>query len=146
MLRVGFQDGRTGRSPSLHETSHYAHFVAMRNPSFFARRVGFIEIMVPCLRRTSDADFIRARRGCLKAALPRNLHESRRSLTVVAAGAILAMLVVARWRERSRPLPPCCSPSWQQAQADDDRFRDPVEQSPNSHRKPTDTLWPSDAF
>lgn len=40
-------------APSLHETSHYAHFVAMRNPSFFARRVGFIEIMVPCLRRTT---------------------------------------------------------------------------------------------
>jgi hypothetical protein len=38
-------------APALHETSHYAHFIAMRNASFFARRVGFVEIMVPCFRR-----------------------------------------------------------------------------------------------
>ena len=40
-------------APALHETSHYAHFIAMRNASFFARRVGFVEIMIPCFRRTT---------------------------------------------------------------------------------------------
>ncbi|MDB5383260.1 MAG: hypothetical protein JWO26_2892, partial [Rhodospirillales bacterium] len=39
--------------PALHETSHYAHFIAMRNASFFARRVGFVEIMIPCFRRAT---------------------------------------------------------------------------------------------
>jgi hypothetical protein len=38
-------------APALHEASHYAHFIAMRNPMFFARRVGFVEIMVPCFKR-----------------------------------------------------------------------------------------------
>jgi hypothetical protein len=40
-------------APALHETSHYAHFIAMRNASFFARRVGFVEIMIPCFRRAT---------------------------------------------------------------------------------------------
>jgi hypothetical protein len=40
-------------APALHATSHYAHFIAMRNTSFFARRVGFIEIMIPCFRRAT---------------------------------------------------------------------------------------------
>lgn len=40
-------------APALHERSHYAHFIAMRNASFFARRVGFVEIMVPCFRRAT---------------------------------------------------------------------------------------------
>ncbi|MDB5627327.1 MAG: hypothetical protein JWR73_3129 [Tardiphaga sp.] len=40
-------------APALHETSHYAHFIAMKNTSFFARRVGFIEIMIPCFRRAT---------------------------------------------------------------------------------------------
>ena len=35
-------------APALHESSHYAHYAGMRNHSFFARRVGFVEIMVPC--------------------------------------------------------------------------------------------------
>ncbi len=34
-------------APGLHEASHYAHYATMRNRSFFARRVGFVEIMVP---------------------------------------------------------------------------------------------------
>lgn len=38
-------------APALHENSHYAHYVTMRNHSFFARRVGFVEIMVPCFKR-----------------------------------------------------------------------------------------------
>jgi hypothetical protein len=40
-------------APALHEASHYAHFIAMRNARFFARRVGFIEIMIPCFRRAT---------------------------------------------------------------------------------------------
>lgn len=44
--------------PALHETSHYAHFIAMRNASFFARRVGFVEIMIPCFRRTVLAELL----------------------------------------------------------------------------------------
>ena len=45
-------------APALHETSHYAHFIAMRNASFFARRVGFVEIMVPCFRRETLEAFL----------------------------------------------------------------------------------------
>ena len=45
-------------APALHEASHYAHFIAMRNASFFARRVGFIEIMVPCFRRATLEEFL----------------------------------------------------------------------------------------
>ena len=52
-----FEVGRTLKlhlfAPALHETSHYAHFIAMRNASFFVRRVGFIEIMIPCFSRTT---------------------------------------------------------------------------------------------
>ncbi|CAO4136697.1 hypothetical protein [Methylorubrum extorquens] len=51
---------RTARSlqfqlcaPALHESSHYAHYITMRNHSFFARRVGFVEIMVPCFSRAA---------------------------------------------------------------------------------------------
>jgi len=40
-------------APGLHEGSHYAHFIAMRNRSFFARRVGFVEIMVPGFSRAA---------------------------------------------------------------------------------------------
>jgi hypothetical protein len=40
-------------APALHEASYFAHFIAMRNTSFFARRVGFVEIMIPCFRRTT---------------------------------------------------------------------------------------------
>jgi hypothetical protein len=38
-------------APALHENSYYAHYITMANQSFFARRVGFVEIMVPCFRR-----------------------------------------------------------------------------------------------
>jgi hypothetical protein len=40
-------------APGLHEASHYAHYTTMRNQSFFARRVGFVEIMVPGFSRTA---------------------------------------------------------------------------------------------
>jgi hypothetical protein len=45
-------------APALHEASHYAHFIAMRNASFFARRVGFVEIMIPCFRRATLEEFL----------------------------------------------------------------------------------------
>ena len=38
-------------APALHVGSYYAHYITMRNHSFFARRVGFVEIMVPCFSR-----------------------------------------------------------------------------------------------
>ncbi len=34
-------------APALDEESYYAHFITMRNRRFFARSVGFVEIMVP---------------------------------------------------------------------------------------------------
>ena len=34
-------------APALDEDSYYAHFITMRNRRFFARSVGFVEIMVP---------------------------------------------------------------------------------------------------
>ena len=34
-------------APALHESSYFAHFSTMRNTSFFARWVGFVEIMIP---------------------------------------------------------------------------------------------------
>jgi hypothetical protein len=40
-------------APGLHESSYYAHFIAMRNKRFFARRVGFVEIMAPCFSRNA---------------------------------------------------------------------------------------------
>lgn len=40
-------------APGLHEGSHYAHYIAMRNQRFFARRVGFVEIMVPGFSRAA---------------------------------------------------------------------------------------------
>jgi hypothetical protein len=40
-------------APALQESSHYAHYIAMRNRRFLARRVGFVEIMVPGFRRTT---------------------------------------------------------------------------------------------
>jgi hypothetical protein len=38
-------------APALQEDSHYAHYITMRNDNFFARRVGFVEIMVPGFSR-----------------------------------------------------------------------------------------------
>ncbi|MDB5383323.1 MAG: hypothetical protein JWO26_2955 [Rhodospirillales bacterium] len=40
-------------APALHDASHFAHFITMRNHSFFARRVGFVEIMVPGFSRSA---------------------------------------------------------------------------------------------
>jgi len=40
-------------APALDETSHYAHYITMRNQGFFARRVGFVEIMVPGFSRAA---------------------------------------------------------------------------------------------
>lgn len=37
-------------APALHESSYYAHFDTLRNTRCFARRTGFVEIMVPCFR------------------------------------------------------------------------------------------------
>ncbi|MFS0886566.1 hypothetical protein [Aeromicrobium sp. 179-A 4D2 NHS] len=34
-------------APAMHDASHFAHFSAMRNHSFFGRRTGFVEIMMP---------------------------------------------------------------------------------------------------
>jgi hypothetical protein len=38
-------------APGLHEASYYAHYFTMANRRFYARRVGFVEIMMPCFRR-----------------------------------------------------------------------------------------------
>jgi hypothetical protein len=38
-------------SPALAENSYYGHYIMMRNRNFFARRVGFVEIMVPGFSR-----------------------------------------------------------------------------------------------
>lgn len=38
-------------APALQENSYYAHYLTMRNANFFARRVGFVEIMVPGFSR-----------------------------------------------------------------------------------------------
>jgi hypothetical protein len=38
-------------TPALEEGSHYGHYIIMRNRNFFARRVGFVEIMVPGFSR-----------------------------------------------------------------------------------------------
>jgi hypothetical protein len=40
-------------APALHESSHYAHFITMKNHSFFGRWVGFVEIMIPGFSRTA---------------------------------------------------------------------------------------------
>jgi hypothetical protein len=38
-------------APALDEASHFAHFTTVRNPNFFGRHVGFVEIMVPGFSR-----------------------------------------------------------------------------------------------
>jgi len=38
-------------APALDEHSYYAHFDTLRNPRFFGRRVGFVEIMMPGFSR-----------------------------------------------------------------------------------------------
>jgi hypothetical protein len=34
-------------APALHDASHFAHFSTMQNHSFYGRRTGFVEIMMP---------------------------------------------------------------------------------------------------
>ena len=51
MFDIAARAGLDLFAPALHETSYYAHFDTMRNPSFYGRRVGFVEIMVPALSR-----------------------------------------------------------------------------------------------
>jgi hypothetical protein len=38
-------------APALHDDSYYAHYSTMRNRNCSARRMGFVEIMVPCFSR-----------------------------------------------------------------------------------------------
>ena len=38
-------------TPALQENSYYGHYIIMRNRNFFARRVSFVEIMVPGFSR-----------------------------------------------------------------------------------------------
>jgi hypothetical protein len=38
-------------TPALQENSHFGHYIIMRNRNFFARRVGFVEIMTPGFSR-----------------------------------------------------------------------------------------------
>jgi hypothetical protein len=40
-------------APALDDASHYAHFSTRRNPRFFGRRVGFVEIMMPGFSRAA---------------------------------------------------------------------------------------------
>ena len=40
-------------TPALQENSHYGHYIIMRNRNFFARRVGFVEILVPGFSRAA---------------------------------------------------------------------------------------------
>lgn len=40
-------------APALDEASYYGHFITKRNASFFGRRVGFVEIMVPGFQRAT---------------------------------------------------------------------------------------------
>jgi hypothetical protein len=47
MFEVAHGVGLDLFAPALHEASHFAHFTTMRNPSFYGRWVGFVEIMVP---------------------------------------------------------------------------------------------------
>lgn len=51
MFEVAASAGLDLFAPALDEGSYYAHFIAMRNKSFFGRRVGFVEIMIPAFSR-----------------------------------------------------------------------------------------------
>jgi hypothetical protein len=50
-----FQIARTAGldlfAPALHDASHFVHFSTMQNHSFFGRRTGFVEIMMPGVQR-----------------------------------------------------------------------------------------------
>lgn len=51
LFETGHKLGFELFAPALHEGSFYEHYSTMRNRSFHARSVGFVEIMVPCFRR-----------------------------------------------------------------------------------------------
>ncbi len=51
MFEVARAVGLNLFAPALHETSSFAHFITMRNPSFYGRWVRFVEIMVPGFSR-----------------------------------------------------------------------------------------------
>jgi hypothetical protein len=51
MFRAAAALGLKIFTPALHENSHYGHYIIMRNRNFFARRVGFVEIMAPGFSR-----------------------------------------------------------------------------------------------
>jgi len=53
MFEIAARLGLDLFAPALHESSSYAHFDTMRNQSFSARRVGFVEIMMPGFSRTA---------------------------------------------------------------------------------------------
>jgi hypothetical protein len=53
MFDVVSQLGLKLFAPALHESSPYTHFITMRNQSFYARWVGFVEIMVPGFERAT---------------------------------------------------------------------------------------------
>jgi hypothetical protein len=51
LFRAAHAAGLDLFAPALHETSYFAHFIAMVNRRFHGRRVGFVEIMMPGFRR-----------------------------------------------------------------------------------------------
>src|SRR4051812_29812236 len=53
MFQVAREVGLDLFAPALHESSYYAHFDTMRNPSFYGRWTGFVEIMIPGFSRTA---------------------------------------------------------------------------------------------
>jgi hypothetical protein len=53
MFEVAREVGLDVFAPALHESSSFAHFITMRNPSFYGRWVGFVEIMVPGFSRAA---------------------------------------------------------------------------------------------
>jgi hypothetical protein len=53
LFRVAASAGLDLFAPALDERSYYAHFDTVRNPNFFGRWVGFVEIMVPGFSRSA---------------------------------------------------------------------------------------------
>jgi hypothetical protein len=53
MFEVAAAAGLDLFAPALDERSYYAHFDTLRNPGFFGRWVGFVEIMIPGFSRAA---------------------------------------------------------------------------------------------
>jgi hypothetical protein len=53
MFAIAGEVGLRLFAPALHESSHFAHFITMRNANFHGRWTGFVEIMCPAF--TTDA-------------------------------------------------------------------------------------------